>query len=263
MLLAVGLAGCGSTSQSPTAVPSDSLAPPERLAQALAASAAATAFHVEAVGESTNRPVTVLPVAMMGGAIKLVGDVDVTRGIGDFVMTIASSPGRSWHLRSVAQADGNPLVLLESVTKPGQWLSNPGVIFGNALGAFTGPDPSNPATVFAQLGENVARLGADGPVSRVVDRPCGSRLCEVLEIDASAGIRRIFCKAAAASACPVVFLVDFLVDASDQRIVGVESAFQRSDTKGNGSIAFSNWGQPLTIAIPSAAEITPGDGNLP
>ena len=31
---------------------------------------------------------------------------------------------------------------------------------------------------------------------------------------------------------------------------------------GSGTFAFSNWGQPLSIAIPPPANISAGDGNL-
>jgi hypothetical protein len=257
------MTGCGPSGGSQPAVPSaDPVPPAERLAQALTASAAATSFHLDATGESTNRPVTVLPASMMGGPLHLVGDVDATHGVGDFVLTIASSPGRFWHLRSVRQAAGNPVVLLESTTKPGQWISNPGVIFSDGLGAFTGPSPSDPGAVFAQLAANIDRIGADGSVTRLADQPCGSSQCAILEWDGGPSFQRLFCKGANPSACPITYLVDFAVDSGDQRIARIVSAFRREGVAGEGTIAFTNWGQPLTIAVPPEANVAPGDGNL-
>ena len=249
-------AGCGPTNAAPSQYP---LAPADLLAQALTTSAAATSFHVDVTGESVVRPVTVNPGRLMQGAIHLVGFVDVAKGVGDFILTIASSPGRAWHPRSVRQAD-SPLVLLESTTKPDQWQSNPGVVFGDGLGAFTGPGPNDPSTDFAQIAAAVARFG-DASLTRLSDQPCAAGQCAILHWDASASVQRDFCKAAPASPCPGSFLVDFAVD-KDQRIAAISSQFSRTGAAGSGTFAFSNWGQPLSIAIPPPANISAGDGNL-
>jgi hypothetical protein len=257
LVLLATVSGCGPSKQ-PSSFPP--IAPTDLLTQALTASAGATSFHVDVTGETVVRPVTVLPARLMQGAIRLVGDVDVTKGVGDFTLTIASSPGRAWHLRSVRQAD-SPLVLLESTTRPDHWQSNPGVVFGAALGAFTDPGPSDPSTAFAQMTQTIARFGADATVTRLGDQPCAAGQCAILHWDASVSVQRDFCKVAAASPCPGSFLVDFAID-KDQRIAAISSQFSRTGAAGSGTFVFSNWGQPLSIAVPTAANIGAGDGNL-
>jgi hypothetical protein len=251
------VAGCGVSNASPS---ESAVAPADLLAQALTTSAAATSFHVDVTGESVVRPVTVNPGALMGGKIRLVGEVDVTNGTGDFSLMLTLAPGRTWHLRSARQA-GDPRVLLESTTAQDHWQSNPGVVFGAALGAFTDPGPSDPSRVFAQMTESVARLGAKGTVSRLADQPCAAGQCAVVEWDASASVQRDFCKVAAQSPCSGSWLVDIVID-SGHRIAAISSRFSRTGAAGAEVLAFSNWGQPLSIAIPPPANISAGDGNL-
>jgi hypothetical protein len=109
--------------------------------------------------------------------------------------------------------------------------------------------------------ETIARFGADATVTRLADQPCGSDQCAIVEWDASASVQRDFCKVAAASPCPGSFLVDFAIG-PDQRIAAISSRFSRTGAAGAETIAFSSWGQPLSIAIPPAANVSAGDGNL-
>jgi len=82
--------------------------------------------------------------------------------------------------------------------------------------------------VFAQLAANIARIGADGSVTRLADQPCRSSQCAILEWDGGPSFQRLFSKGAGPSACPVTYLVDIAIDPGDQRIARATCTRPRS-----------------------------------
>ena len=273
-------------SPSPAAsTPLPSVTPEAFLMSALAASAKASSFHLEAQATGVIRPLMAHSIKAGGnvfdptssGKLALSGNFNITADLGKASLT--GIPGQTGTINlltgpgAIPPTDGidlsNPgiyapaaAVYLATPAGPAPWRNDSGLVFTAALGVLTAGSYGDPARAFSELTALIEARGLNQVVlTREADQTCPTGLCYQIRYDASAVLAGLSCGASTGTRCPDLFTVDFTIDPANSRIEQVKANLSTPNgTSGAATYTFSAWNQPVSVTLPASSEITIGDG---